>query len=161
MSRVWVVNASPLILLGKIGHVALLGKLSDELIVSDVVAREVGAKPEGERVVSEVASLPGARFAAEVSTPSEISAWNLGRGESQVLALAAVSVRSRAVLDDLEARRCAQSLGLPVIGTLGVVLRAKRKGVIDRAHPIIDQLRRVGMYVSDSLIEQALAHVGE
>jgi predicted nucleic acid-binding protein len=161
MSRVWVVNASPLILLGKIGHVALLGKLSDELIVSDAVAREVGAKPEGEQVVSQVASLSGTRFAAEISTPSEIIAWSLGRGESQVLSLAAVSPRSRAVLDDMEARRCAQSLGLPVIGTLGVILRAKRKGVIERARPIIDQLRRVGLYVSDSLIEQALAHVGE
>lgn len=44
MSRVWVVNASPLILLGKIGHIALLDELSDELIVPDVVAREVSAK---------------------------------------------------------------------------------------------------------------------
>lgn len=161
MSRVWVVNASPLILLGKVGHAALLSELSDELIVSDVVAREVGAKPEGERVVSGVASRPGVRFESEVRTPSEIAAWNLGRGESQVLALAAASPGSRAVLDDMEARRCAQSLDIPVIGTLGVVLRAKRKGVIERAHPIIDQLRRVGLYVSDSLIEQALAHVGE
>lgn len=52
MSRVWVVNASPLILLGKIDRVDLLSQLSDELIVPDVVVREVGAKPDGERIVS-------------------------------------------------------------------------------------------------------------
>lgn len=161
MSRVWVVNASPLILLGKVGHVTLLSDLSDKLIVPDVVAREVGAKPEGERIISEVASLPGARFEAGIATPSEIEAWNLGRGESQVLALAGVHSGSRAVLDDLEARRCAQSLGVSLIGTLGVVLRAKRKGVIERARPVVEHLRRVGLYASDTLVEQALAHLGE
>jgi predicted nucleic acid-binding protein len=161
MSRVWVVNASPLILLGKIGRVALLSELSDELIVPDVVAREIRAKPEGERIISDVASLAGVRFEAEVATSSEIAAWNLGRGESQVIALVEASPRSRGVLDDLEGRRCAQSLGLPLIGTLGVVLRAKRKGVIDMARPVIEHLRRVGLYASDSLIEQALAHLGE
>jgi len=161
MSRVWVVNASPLILLGKIGHIALLSELSDELIVPDVVIREVGVKPEGKRVVSEVASLPGARFETEIATSAELASWNLGRGESQVLALARASPSSRAVLDDLEARRCAQSFGLPLIGTLGVVLRAKHQGVIEMARPVIEHLRRVGLYASDSLIERALAHLGE
>lgn len=154
-------NASPLILLGKIDRVALLSELSGVLIVPTVVAREVGAKPDGERIISEVSSLPGTRFESEIATSSEIGVWNLGRGESQVLALAGAYPRSRAVLDDLEARRCAQSLGLSLIGTLGVVLRAKRKGVIERARPVIEHLRRVGLYASDSLVERALAHLGE
>jgi hypothetical protein len=78
MSRRWVVNASPLILLGKIGYIALLGKLSDELIVPAGVAREVGAKPGGERVLAEVVSLPGTRMQAEVPISSELAAWDLG-----------------------------------------------------------------------------------
>lgn len=161
MSRAWVVNASPLILLGKTGHVALLSELSDELIVPDVVVREVGARPEGERVISDVASLSGVRFETEIAISPVLTAWNLGPGESQVLALAEASPGSRAVLDDLKARRCAQSFGLPMIGTLGVVLRAKRRGVIEMARPVIEHLRRVGLYASDSLIERALAHLGE
>lgn len=161
MSRLWVVNASPLILLGKIGHVALLSELSEELIVPAVVAREVGAKPGGEPVLAELNSLPNARIEAEIAISSELAVWNLGRGESQVLALAGATPGSRAVLDDLEARRCAQSLGLPLIGTLGVILRAKSKGIITAARPVIDHLRRVGLYASDQLIERALAHLGE
>jgi uncharacterized protein len=161
MSRVWVVNASPLILLGKIGHVALLSELSDELIVPEMVVREVGGKPDGERVISEVASFAGARFEAGTATSAVLTAWNLGPGESQVLALAGASPGRRAVLDDLEARRCAQSFGLPMIGTLGVVLRAKRRGVIEMARPVIEHLRRAGLYASDSLVERALAHIGE
>jgi len=161
MSRVWIVNASPLILLGKIDHVVLLRELSDKLIVPDRVVREVGARPAGERVISEVASFPGVQFEAEIATSAELAAWNLGPGETQVLALAGASPGSRAVLDDLEARRCAQSLGLSMIGTLGVVLRAKQRGVIDKARPVIEHLRRVGLYASDSLIKRALAHLGE
>lgn len=144
MSRVWVVNASPLILLGKIGRAALLGELSDEFVVPAVVAREVGAKPDGERIVSEIASLVGSRIEEDITTSPEIAAWNLGRGESQVLALAGTYPGSRAVLDDLEARRCAQSLGLPLIGTLGVVLRARRKGVIERARRLCPRLPAAG-----------------
>ena len=161
MSRRWVVNASPLILLGKIGHVALLGELSDELILPEAVAQEVGAKPEGERVLAIVASLPGTRIEATVTLSSGLAAWDLGQGESQVIALATALPGSRAVLDDLEARRSAQSIGLPLIGTLGVVLRAKRRGLIEAARPVIEHLRRVGLYTSDQLIEQALAHLGE
>jgi predicted nucleic acid-binding protein len=161
MNRRWVVNASPLILLGKIGHVALLSDLSDDLIVPEAVVREIGAKQDGERVLVEIASLAGARVEAEIPVPSDVAAWNLGRGESQVIALAGAGPNCRAVLDDLEARRCAQSMGLPLIGTLGVVLRAKRKGVITAARPVIEHLRRVGLYASDALIEQALAHLGE
>jgi predicted nucleic acid-binding protein len=161
MSRVWVANSSPLILLGKIDRIALLGELSDELIVPDMVAREVAARPEGERVISDVASLPGARFEARIAMAAELTAWNVGPGESQVLALAQAYPGSRAVIDDLQARRCAQSFGLPMIGTLGVVLRAKRRGLIERARPVIEHLRRVGLYASDSLVEQALAHLGE
>lgn len=84
-----------------------------------------------------------------------------GRGESEVLALALKPGVWRAVVDDLEARRCAQALGARVIGTLGVVLRAKRKGLIPAARPVVDRLRRVGLYVSDELVERALTHLGE
>lgn len=85
----------------------------------------------------------------------------MGGAESEVLAWALTHRGCRAVIDGLEARRCAQALGIAVIGTLGVVLRAKRKGLIADALSVVDQLRRVGMYVSDDLVEKALAYLGE
>ncbi|MEH2009054.1 MAG: DUF3368 domain-containing protein [Nostoc sp.] len=64
-------------------------------------------------------------------------------------------------MDDLAARRCAAVLGIPVLGTLGIVLTAKQRGKITRARPIIENLRSSGMYLSDRVINQALALVGE
>jgi predicted nucleic acid-binding protein len=65
------------------------------------------------------------------------------------------------VIDDWDARRCARSLGIRYIGTLGLVLLAKRIGRISFARPVVERLRRSGMYLSDSVINEALAQVGE
>jgi predicted nucleic acid-binding protein len=63
------------------------------------------------------------------------------------------------ILDDLAARRCAATLGIPVRGTLGIVITAKQRGAIPAARPVLEQLRLCGMYLSDRVINQAL--VGE
>ena len=65
------------------------------------------------------------------------------------------------IIDDLAARRCAATIGIPVRGTLGLVLFAKGRGTIPAARAIIDDLRGAGMYLSKRVIDQALRHVGE
>ncbi|HID56261.1 TPA: DUF3368 domain-containing protein [Candidatus Poribacteria bacterium] len=64
-------------------------------------------------------------------------------------------------IDDLAARRCASTLGIPVRGTLGLVLIAKQRGLIPAAKPIVEQLLSNGMYLSRKVINKALALVGE
>ena len=66
-----------------------------------------------------------------------------------------------AVLDDQKARTYAGSLGISVIGTLGIILRAKRQGVISQARPIVQDLIARGMYLSRAVAERALGLVGE
>ncbi len=161
MSRRWVVNASPLILLGKVGQISLLGGLTEEVIVPGQVIREVDVKPDGEQIREQLDTLEVARIESGLLVPSHIAAWDLGSGESAVLTHAEQLDESRAVLDDLDGRRCAKALGVPVIGTLGVVLRGKRLGLIEAARPVISALRHVGLYVSDQLVERALAHLEE
>lgn len=56
----WVVNASPLILLGKVEQIQLLGALAGEIAVPRAVIREVSAKPDGERPVKTLAALESA-----------------------------------------------------------------------------------------------------
>jgi predicted nucleic acid-binding protein len=66
-----------------------------------------------------------------------------------------------AVVDDLEARRCAHAIGVPIRGTLGLVLVARRHGLVPAARPLLEALRRAGLYLSDDLLDRALREVGE
>lgn len=52
-------------------------------------------------------------------------------------------------------------VGIPVRGTLGLVLAAKQRGDIPAARPILEKLRQSGMYLSDRVVNEALALVGE
>ncbi len=74
MSRRWVLNASPLILLGKVGRLGLLPDLTDELMIPEAVAREVGAKPDGARVMGELASMSTTRIVSVADIPTEVEA---------------------------------------------------------------------------------------
>jgi predicted nucleic acid-binding protein len=85
----------------------------------------------------------------------------LGAGESAVLTWGYVNPGTEVIVDDLAARRCAAALGIPVRGTLGLVLTAKQQGILPAARPVLEQLRLSGMYLSDRVMNQALVLVGE
>ena len=65
------------------------------------------------------------------------------------------------VLDDLAARRCAVAHGVAVIGSLGVVLRSKHRGLLDEAKPWVTKLIEAEMFMDARLLELALETVGE
>lgn len=47
------------------------------------------------------------------------------------------------------------------IGTLGILLRAKRLGILPSARPLVEQLRRSGMYLDERLLQSVLVELGE
>ena len=83
-SNPWVVNASPLILLGKTGHLELLVALTNTLVVPQAVAKEVGAKPDGEAILAELTGNPAYRVAEPEPVPlgSSLGTWAPGRHRS-------------------------------------------------------------------------------
>jgi len=96
-----------------------------------------------------------------VQPSSRVLTWRLGPGETSVLSWALAYPGSIAIVDDLAARRCAEVLGIPLLGTLGVVLKAKRKGLLPAARPAVEKLLAAGMYLSPKILDRALALVGE
>ncbi len=156
-----VVNASPLILLAKAGHLELLRTLGRDLIVPDAVAEELKAKGPDDPVVQSVENAAWLRVASAPVTPQSVVAWRLGAGESAVLTCALQYSDSLVVLDDREGRRCAASHGLAVIGTIGVALLAKDEGAISLVAPVLDELVTAGMHVSEALLARALQLAGE
>ena len=91
----------------------------------------------------------------------DLLAWDLGAGESAVIAWGRENRGMEVIIDDLAARRCAATLGISVRGTLGLVLAAKQRGLIPSACAVLDELLNAGMYLSNSVINSALRRVGE
>lgn len=82
----WVVNASPLILLGKLRRLDIVAALSSSVTVPESVLREVSAGLGKDETGSATVDWASARQVADVSVPLSIASWDLGPGESQVLA---------------------------------------------------------------------------
>jgi len=155
MPETWVVNASPLIALARIGRLDLLVGADRDLLVPTAVVREVMAG--GEADPARQALVAG--FAApqiEVAVDARVGEWGLGAGETAVLSLA-LERRARAVVDDRDARRAAGALGIPAVGTLGVVIRARGEGRIASAAAVIRELRGAGFRLHDATVRAALA----
>ena len=111
-----VTNASPLIVLCKSGHDHLIEQLWEEVIVPDAVWREVVAAGKADAAAR---ILPKAAWATRTVVPEAsplVLAWDLGAGESEVLSFACQHPGYRAMVDDAQARRCAQSWGIPTFG---------------------------------------------
>ena len=85
----------------------------------------------------------------------------LDEGESEVIVLALEVKASLVLLDDREARLQAKRLGLRVTGTLGVLLRAKKLGLIKSLRDELNKLKETGFRISKSLEEEILNAAGE
>ena len=79
------VDASPLILLGKIGRLDLLRAGGPEVVVPGAVLEEVGGREPDEAVAPEIVLASWIRVAPSAPIPSSIQAWDLGAGETAVL----------------------------------------------------------------------------
>lgn len=156
-----VVNASPLILLAKAGVLDLLKLAGEEVLVPGTVTMEIHRRGPTDPTVQAIENSPWLTIVEPLPIPALIQAWDLGAGESSVLAWAYANPGTEAIIDDLAARRCAAGLGVPVRGTLGLVLVAKQRGIVSAARPVLEQLRQSGMYLSDRVLNQALTLVGE
>jgi predicted nucleic acid-binding protein len=155
------VDASPLIHLARTGNLPLLQVLAPTLVVPEPVLEEIRAKGTDDATVRAVQEIPWLAVVQPSSAPDPLRRWDLGQGEASVLAWALSRPGTVAVLDDQKARTYAGSLGISVIGTLGIILRAKQQGMVSQARPIVQDLIARGMYLSRAVAERALALVGE
>lgn len=161
MPEQWVVNASPLIVLGKVGQLDLLTKLPQRIVVPAAVVTEVLAGPEGDAARLVVQT----KMFSKVNTPTivpELAAWDLGAGETSVLAYALAHPGWVAILDDGAARKCAKTFGIPMKGTLAVVILAKKRGLIPSAAKVLHAIQEAGLRLDEGLIRIVLKQtVGE
>ena len=142
MSRkIVVADASCLIVLHNIQELPLLQKLFGEVFITKEVRNEFGL------------DLPAWIEIKEIQNKFQQNALNLilDDGEASSIALSLETVNSLLIIDEKKGRRIAQELGLKIIGTLGVILRAKEEGLIDSIEAILENLEKVGFRISPNL----------
>lgn len=155
------VNASPLIFLARGDLLNLLKVAGDAVVIPTAVAEEIQRRGPNDPTVQAIKKTSWLHVVPTPPMDARIQAWDLGLGESSVLSWGYTHQGTEIIIDDLAARRCATALGIPFRGTLGLVLVAKRREMIPLARPVVDQLRQLGMYLSDPVVDKALALVGE
>lgn len=158
-----VSNSSPLIFYAAIGRFELLHEIYGEIMVSPAVWRETVAAGAGRAGTAEVRHAPWIRqqVPADQDIASPLLEF-LDAGEAEAIALAmSQGPRVPVVLDDLRARRVAEEIGLAVTGSAGVLVQAKRMGLIPAVEPILTELRTVGLYLNEATIKRLLQLANE
>jgi predicted nucleic acid-binding protein len=145
----------------KAERIEFLRLVGRELVVPSAVASEIQAFGAEDVAAQALAATPWLQVVETPPVPARIQAWDLGPGESAVLAWCHSHPGAMAIIDDLEGRRCAAAFQIPVRGTLGLILLAKKSGQIPAARPVAESMRRSGMFLSDRVLNRALAMVGE
>lgn len=146
-----IADASPLIGLDRAGHLDLLSAVFGVLYAPAAVVAEFGRRPDWPLDIP-------------VIRPSDVQlirALSFGAGESEVLAVALELPDATVLIDERRARQFAAARHIAVIGTAGVVLQARRRGIIPAARPVLDQLINTGFRLSNALYEGVLRRAGE
>ncbi len=142
MPEIAIVYASALIALEKINLLDVLCKIYREIVLPGAVINEFGI-PSIDCYSARKVKSPLLRLLTDE--------LNLGQGEAEVIALA-TETGMKAIIDDLKARKVAETLDLNITGTIGILLKAENLGLIDSAYSKAKELKDIGFYVSDELL---------
>jgi hypothetical protein len=151
-------NATPFIALSSIGKLDLLPALFGEVHVVDAVLEECAAG--GPIPVPDLRNLPWVREIASLPCDS-LLLLELDKGEKHTLDMAIRSGADRVIIDEKLGRGLAEYLGLKVIGTLGVLLKAKQQGLINSFSKAAYAMRQQGIHYNRGLLARLAAEVGE
>ena len=176
MRRVVIADAGPLIGLARIDRLGLLQGLFGQITLTTQVAQELltGGPFPDTQILRDALSLPWLQTVnLDDLLPGggqdlcrdwmHLHQIDLGEASAMVLAqhLTAQGTGVLLVMDDFRGRNAAQHAAMALIGAAGLLLLAKRAGLIDAVKPSLLALRKNGYFLSDRLIEAALRQAGE
>ncbi len=156
-----ICNTSPLQYLYQLDLLSILPALAGSILVPPVVVEELAVGRTAGVRVPDPEALPWIKVRRPVGEVALPLVNDLGPGETEVLMLALELRDVVVVLDDGLARQVAETLGLPLTGTLGLLLDAKRKGLVPAVAPLLDQLQALRFRVSAPTRAAILRLAGE
>ncbi len=151
-----VVNAGPLVALSLAGRLDLLSVLFNEFWIPEPVYREVAIAGLGRPGAQALTDTDWTKRVRAAPEPDPLLVAELDPGEAAVISLARACAPCMAIIDEKRGRRIAhQVYGLPVKGTAGLPVEAKRRGLLDDLRSTLLNLKRAGYYLSHAVIEGA------
>ena len=155
-------DTTVLLYLGRIGRIDLLPALFTPVYIPEPVMLELDM---GRFLRRDTVNPRDFTWATPVSVPQDVidalPPNCLGAGEQAVIAYAHAHQSCVAGLDDLQARRLAETLGLTVVGTLGILLRAKQAKMIPTVRPLVDAVIAQGFHLDPDLYQDVLRLASE
>jgi predicted nucleic acid-binding protein len=160
--KVVLADASPLIALARVDGLPWLRKLYKTISITKEVRIEATAARELPGAVAIAAALKQGWIRVLRQESREPPLPQLDTGEASTLrAAVALGPGALVLLDDLQARRTAQRLGIAMIGTAGIIVEARQAGLIPAVRPVFARLAEEGFHLGDELLQAILAEVGE
>jgi predicted nucleic acid-binding protein len=151
MHNAIISDTSCFIILANIDELELLQKVYGHILTTIEIAQEYGEKlPEWVEVVL-----------VKDKYRQQLLEMQIDIGESSAIALALETPNSTVVLDDYKARKISDQLGLSFTGTIGIIIKAKIKGIIPSIKPILQKMRQTDFRLSAEIELQALNEAGE
>jgi uncharacterized protein len=156
-----ICNTSPLQYLHQINQLHLLPALAGKIIVPTAVVTEIETGHRAAVDLPDLSRLDWVVSRKPISQSALPLIADLGPGETEVLMLALEIPGAAVIMDDMLARQVAQSLDLPLTGTLGILLDAKRSGLIVEVRPLLEQLHRLRFHLSQKTYQAVLKLANE
>lgn len=157
-----VVNTTPLIALCHVGKLDLLKKMYGVVSIPEAVYKELSCRKESVCKKQVDASLDWIHVdKIQNQMAKSMFKTQLHDGEVEVMILAKEKNADIVIIDDANAKKYAKYLKLPVTGTLGVLIKAKRQGYISELKPIIQEMIDKNIYISEKLMKICLEQVNE
>ena len=159
--RCIVCNSGPLIALAGIGQLELLPKLYCSILTPSAVQLEItGARQFSHQTA--IFSVAWLKVQGLTGPLDPLLSSELGPGEAEVIALAHELRAGRVLMDERKGRRIATLVyGLTVTGTGGILLQAKRTGLVTEIRPLLVAMKKNGYFLSDRLLEAVCRAAGE
>lgn len=156
-----ICDTSPLQYLHQVGLLKLLPALFHPILVPPAVAREIETGLGRGVSLPLIPTLPWVNVVSSPLDPAAGLSAGLGRGEREVLSLAVGMPNCDLLIDDALARRWAARLNFHTVGTLGILLRAKERRLIERVLPVMVDLDRLGFRLHPTTRQAVLHLAGE
>ena len=156
-----VSNTTPLIALAWLTKLDLLPAFFGQVYIPQAVLDEIRDKPQAIGA-AEIPNAPWLVITPVIHQNSVLLLSDqLDAGESEAIVLAQELQAGLLLMDERRGRRRAVQSGLTVTGTLGILIEAKKQGVIARISPLLEKLRLLPFRMSDELVADVLKMAGE